>query len=188
MLVPGDRKQLQKGTQFHPCRVMKVTEGRRKFATRRKLHVLFLSCGGTIAFHLGTFGFDAGGPDMEVQCMHNTYSELEGLNQDVCDTRFFRTVVLTGGIVMWLLIKFEKPAVLCPLWRIFTHQFTENITPEFLQFGTPMAELFRLSSPWSTSRKSADFCVTLWLKLSFTTLFRTMTEALHLVYLGRRPN
>ena len=62
VLVAGARKQLQERTQFHPCRVMKMTEGRRVLATRRKLYVLFFSCGGTLPFHLGTIGMDAGGP------------------------------------------------------------------------------------------------------------------------------
>ena len=68
-------------------------------------------------------------PDMEVHCRHNTYSEIEGHNMDADGTRFFRTVVLTGAIVMWLLIKFEKPTVFCAQWRIFTNQFIENIKP-----------------------------------------------------------
>ena len=53
VLVAGARKQLQERTQFHPCRVMKMTEGRRVLATRRKLYVLFFSCGGKIAVPSG---------------------------------------------------------------------------------------------------------------------------------------
>ena len=42
-------------------------------------------------------------PDMAVQSRHNTwtlYSEIEGHNEDAYDTRLFRTVVVTGAIVM----------------------------------------------------------------------------------------
>ena len=87
-------------------------------------------------------------PDLGVQCRHNTYSELEGHNKDVYDTRFFRTVVLTGAIVMRLLIKFEKRAVLGPLWRIFTHHFTENIKPS-------LPNSCNLVSPWQSCFGSA---------------------------------
>ena len=63
-------------------------------------------------------------PDMAVQSRHNTwtlYSEIEGHNKDAYDTRLFRTIVVTGAIVMWLLNKFEKTD--CPLSTV-AHVYT----------------------------------------------------------------
>ena len=68
-------------------------------------------------------------PDLEVQCRHITYSELQGHNKDVYDTRFFRTVVLTGA-------------------RIFTQHFTENIKPS-------LPNSCNLVSPWQSCFGSA---------------------------------